>query len=79
MMRRSHWITNHEENRSEHYLLAFNARTPPAMDDLLLAEKVGDLDPFVRATESGQDVRIHHISAALGAREFVARHEKTGT
>lgn len=57
---KSIWITNayprHGGLKVEHTLLAFTDRTPVNIQDTHLAMKLGELDPFVTATEACEDV-----------------------
>ena len=69
-MRRSHWFTEPFSpviggNKVRHYLLAFTDRMPLAHADAHLAEKLGDLDPFVRAAELGRCCTVAEVSGLI--------------
>jgi hypothetical protein len=65
-MRRSHWFTEafspvQGGNTTRHYLMVFAGRQPLEHADAHLAEKLGDLDPFVRAIESGRGCTLAEV------------------
>jgi len=65
-MKRSYWFTEpfnpvRGGGKTRHYLLYFGDRHPPAFADLLLAEKIGEFDPFVRAVESGRGCTVGQV------------------
>jgi hypothetical protein len=66
---KSHWITTTYPRqgglRVEHTLLTFTDRTPIEAQDTHLALMIGELDPFVAATEAGEDVVPERVQWVL--------------
>lgn len=66
---KSHWITTayprHGGLKVEHTLLTFTDRTPIEAQDTHLALKIGEIDPFVSATEAGEDVLPERVQWVL--------------
>lgn len=61
-MKKSHWITTES---GEHALLTFAKRTPISVQDELLAQKIGELDPFVKADEQNETMMACQVQWVL--------------
>lgn len=57
-MQQSMWVTNGQE----YELLIFSANNSCEHEDIKLCELVGELDPFVSAVETGDDVILEQVA-----------------
>lgn len=57
-MQQSIWVTNGQE----YELLIFSANNSCEHEDIKLCELVGELDPFVSAVETGDDVILEQVA-----------------
>ena len=73
-MTRSHWIGGrYESGEMDQHLLTFTKHAAPGFEDELLAQRIGELDPFVLATETNKDMVLDQVVW------FIEQHEKFGT
>jgi hypothetical protein len=56
--------------------MCFAERHPPELADLHLAQKIGELDPFVAAVESGREASLSSVLYLIGKAEYMLSLQK---
>jgi len=80
MIRRSHWFTGdvpvETGAKDTHFLISIAPFIPASHGDVKLAEKIGELDPFVYATEHGEDVLLENVQWVIDSHEAEEAEKK---